>query len=317
MAAPIITQNIISTNNLFALRDFAARVQESGGTGVALIDIDDTTVVTGHAAAGHLGGMKWREDLRKEIEALKNEGLMGNGPLFEYLTLFIAMALKVHAVQEDLPELFKELNAAKIQVLWLTARGNYGENAWYKLNIGGVDKLTKKQLLGAGFTLFNYRLPYHAQIYQDAIIFSQNKDKGELVTELIQKKIISARAIAFVDDKLKAVEAVAKAVLAQGVTYYGVHSTRMEEQEGKEYDLVKSTLQLMHLFREGCLMTKEALDQEVKNNHLRPEVLFREALLKLNKFFKSHMFYNNSYLNPEVFFTTITQSSKDKTCGCI
>lgn len=299
-----VSSELKTTNVIFRfndIREIEQHLQKEtkvNSVVLALFDFDDTLAMTGHASAGHLGGLKWRDQLRKCIEELKkSEELKSNSLIFEYLTLFIAKTVEVDAVQPETASFIKKLENKGYQVMVFTARGRSGENAWYKLNIGGVDAFTEQQMHNAGIHLTPGDLPTHDKVYKNSMIFSQNIAKDIIIRELFDKCVLNPSNISilgFEDDKRDPVDKVGQVAEKYGVPYVGVHYTAIEEREEKEYDLLKATIQLVNLFVEGKFLPKETLENkttEFKATNKTPVAFFKETIKELDKFFHDNKLY--------------------------
>ncbi len=288
-------------NDLGEIREYLpAKVN---GIALLLLDFDDTMVMTGHACAGHLGGLRWRDMLRKTIQHLKKEKEIKQGaPLFEYLTLFIAKSARVAAVQPGItPALIADLQQRGLKVMVFTARGRNGKNAWYQLPISGVDELTEQQMLAAGIQLAQSKLPTHPKIYKHSMIFTQNTPKEEVIKDLFDKNVFQSSDIAllaFADDKADAVKKVQQYAEDQRLPFIGFHYTAVEKAEANEFDLLKSTIQLVNLFATGHFLKAEELEAKEKeftsNQTMTPENYFDEVIKKVDCILEENNLYSPS-----------------------
>jgi uncharacterized protein DUF2608 len=306
---------IISSNNIQEIPKHILPKLEAQS--LVLFDFDDTLVMSGSTEAAHLGGVKWREDLRKYITDLKqSNAITSNAPLFECLTLFIAKSLTAKAVQDSqTAKIISDLEAQGCKVMIFTARGRSGENAWYKLNITGIDALTKHQMQQAGITIRQHPTSLsHASIYEDMIIFSQNSAKDQLLKELFAKKVFNASEISqilFIDDKKEQVEKVGKAASDHSVSYTGVHYTLIDEIETREYDLLKSTVQLVSLLATQVLLNQRDLAiscNKISEEGIIAEEFFKQTLTQLDELLSGSDIYRQIGLDPDKLFEKIKQA---------
>lgn len=270
----------------------------------ALLDFDDTMAKSGHAKASHLGGLAWRDDFRKCIQDLKScRALKEDTHIFDYVTLFIAKSVNVEAVQDpEIADTIKQLELDGFNVRIFTARGRNGENAWYGLNISGIDEFTLQQMHKAGIRITSTTLPEH--------IFAQNVKKNIIIGQLFAEKVIDPKEVsilAFADDKKEQAEVVKKECEGK-VPFVGFHYTAVQEAEKGEYDLLKATIQLVNLFAQGKFLEKEAMDAKAAEfkatRHLTPKEYFNVVILKLEQFFEKYEL-NRPYKDHEEFFATV------------
>lgn len=302
------------------IRDVAQHVQPSpsGTTRVLVpIDFDDTLVMSGCSEAFHLGGLAWRKDLRKYLEELKQTGaLLSDDSLLGCLTLFLAKSLPAKAVQNpETAELIKTLENLGCKVMIFTARGRSGENAWYKLCISGVDILTKEQLNQAGIEIAQESTSLeHKQIFENRMIFAQNGSKENLLLELFDKKIINPseyHQVIFIDDKQDAIAKLRAPIEAYQIPYTGIHYTYIENAEKKEYDILKSTIQLTQLIAKRTLLNPQELDTiyaQLKAQNISAPDFFKKILIQLDEALKNDGVYEQSDLDTEQLFEKIKQA---------
>lgn len=305
---------IIKCDDICEIKKYLTTDKKASSIAVALFDFDDTYVMTGHPTANHLGGLQWRDRIRKSIDVLKKEQQISpDAPLFEYLTLFIAKSLKVNAVQHSqTAKLVEELEkTSHVRVMIFTARGSNGKNAWYKLNIKGVDRLTEQQMHHAGIQMSTAsELPKHANVYKNQFIFCQNNPKEDILTDLFEKKVLDPSQISqllFVDDKGDALPKIKKVAEAHNIpSFVGLHYTAVERMEQNEFDLLRSTIQLINLFALGHFSSQEAVETRAKEikTSLTDEDFVKVSLKHIHQFFNENHLYR-SYEDHDEFYRVI------------
>lgn len=307
---------IFKSSDIQDLKQHIDTDQKVKGSALALIDFDDTMAMTGHATAQHLGGLKWRDKLRKTIEALKQAKEMNaDAPLFEYLTLFIAKTVQVQPVDPDLMPIIRQLEEKGFQVMVFTARGRDGQNAWYKLTINGIDELTEEQMHNAGIRLSSsHQLPLHEKIYKGSMIFCQNTPKEAVLSDLLGKNVIvpqEIRQLIMIDDKEDPIQKGKKIADTYQIPFVGFHYTAVESREEKEFDLLKSTIQMIHLFTSGKFLSQKEVDiaaNQAAND--APDEYFKKTVKELHDFFMEHQLYK-SYATPQELHQTVSRVARE------
>lgn len=294
-------------------QDFVDKIaQSSHKLALVLLDIDDTSIFSGSPDVNYLGGLKWRDLSRKMIDTLKKEGLIGqNDQIFENITLFISLIVYLAAVETLIPDAVKNLKSKyRCHVMAFTARGSSGLKAWYNKEIAGVAELTASQFSRARIELsYIGKEILHPNVYNNAYIFCQNEPKEKILEDLIDKKVVDLNEvdlIAYADDKsVLEVEKVAK---KHNVNFIGFNYTAVVQREAKEFDLLKSTLQLLRLFEKGVVLPQSEVQvrsSEVLMAGITPEDHFKAALIQLNDKFKTHGLYRKFETVQEYFSAVI------------
>lgn len=274
--------------------------------------------MSGPKEASHLGGPAWRKDCRKYSEELqKTKSIASADLLFGCITLFIAKSLSAQAVQTpETARLIETLEALACKVMIFTARGRSGENAWYKLCVSGVDTLTKEQLEQSNIGLRqNQASPEHPNVFEGRMIFSQNQPKEDLLSELIEKKIIDLsqyHQVIFADDKKDSVTKLGAFFKTSQILYTGIHYTRVENVEKEEYEPMKSTIHLAHLFEKHVLPTPQELENiqiQLKEQGVSAEDFFKQTLIKIDNALDKEGVYQEKGLDTEQLFDRIKQAS--------
>jgi hypothetical protein len=295
---------MITSSNIHDIKSFVLPIT-SNAKPLALFDFDDTLVMTGSQEASHLGGIKWRDDFRKRVMALKASGQINeNVPLFECASLFIAKSLTAKAVEgQKTAQLIQDLEEMGCQVMVFTARGRSGENAWYKLNVTGIDLMTKKQMQQAGISICQPSSDLvHPNIYDNCMILAQNRPKDQLLNDLFSSSILNKNNISqmlFVDDKKEQVEKVEKSANEHGMAYTGMHYTFIDEIEKQQYHPLKATIQLVSLLAHQVLLADSQVEEIVRKTS---EDDINKVILELNQQLTSHQIYDQIGLDADRLF---------------
>lgn len=276
---------------------------------VSLWDFDDTLCMSGHKEASHLGGIAWRADFRNTIAALKDE--LKDPLIFSHVTLFLAKAVHVSAVQPETASLIAEQQKLGVKVCIFTARGRKGENSWYQLNIAGVDTLTEQQMKKAEIHMIPQKPLQHDKIYGGYMICAQNVSKELLIQELFEKKVLDPKEIAlltFADDKGDQVKVVQKKVAEYGVPFIGFHYTAVQIAEMKEYNLLEATIQLVNLIAKKKFLSREEV--ELQKAGKTPEY-FKNVVRHLDKLFVENQLVR-SYEDTDQFYSAVSKVFEQK-----
>lgn len=311
MQATVSPTKVMQTSNIKEISNYSIPQTEKG-LKIALFDFDDMLVFSGTREAYHLGGLKWRDEIRKMIDQLKQEGkIRKEALLFDCLSLFIAKTLPAHAVEgKETAALIKTLEALGYTVMIFTARGRSGENAWYKLDVCGVDFLTKEQMLNSGIEISQPSQPMkHPTIFDNFMICAQNDPKEKLISKLFNERIFPPELIdhlIFADDKKDSVEKVGEAVIRKEISFTGVHYTHVQELEKQEYHFTKSIIQLVNLLATRVLLTKEECEKRFSSMSKENEKDFvKQILIQLNEALQKEGIYDQKGLSTNEMYEKI------------
>jgi len=188
---------------------------------LVVFDIDDT-IMTPKIWPG---SSVW---LEYEIGRMQKIGFKFEDALYLILPLYFS----VHQFTEDMmtpldnsPHLIKTLQKNNIKAMALTNRSM----PMYEIT------LRELGFIGIDFTinsLYDQDLPLsitHKAKFSNGIIFCGNNDKGELLFQFLEKIDFVPKKIIFIDDKLKNVTSVQKAVEKRGIEFVGIRFTQIDE----------------------------------------------------------------------------------------
>lgn len=246
---------------------------------LVLFDMDDTLT----DSTISLGTGSWRKYIRSNIEEYQQKygSRWGNIDLHDKLTSIVANKVPVKAVEDQMPQLVASLQSTGIPVFVFTARG---KSKWYATEIDGVDRLTRNQLLYAGFDFARTQVPQKLKsmgsFYADGVIFSSPLKKGLFLKKLLQETGYQPKKIVFIDDKRDQVESMEKATQELGIPFVGFWYTRAD-QEHENFDPFVTTIQLKRLLETGEILTDEQASR-LKGYNCDPDQFFKAFLDKID-----------------------------------
>ena len=240
------------------------------------VDIDETLI----DFKTYIGCKQWRAQIKGT--SLKN--------YHDVLTLHIAKNVRMIPVEEETPQIIKELQEQGHFIFPLTARER---DCWYDLaQVPGVDELTYQALLQAGMDFAQMpRPPYFDQMNQvnfyKGIYFSKHPigsevAKGETLKELLAPLVgLQDIGVYFIDDKREQGISVLAAMQELGIPAKAFWY-RAFEKNGQDFNFAASLIQLEDLLFNNKLLSNQQASQEaairrpptpdqlVKNIILRP-----------------------------------------------
>jgi len=192
---------------------------------LVVLDIDNTI---GYVKDG-FGGDEWfRAMLIKSME----QGNPLHVALYELLPIAFAIqeTIWLDLVQPETARMIRFLQDVGIAVVALTSRSL------------PIKKRTLEQLahMNVDFSLSPPSQPVidfalHDSLhrrghYEHGIIFSGENDKGELLLEFFSRVDYHPKKVIFIDDKLKYVEQIEKAMEKEGIPYIGIRYSRLDHR---------------------------------------------------------------------------------------
>jgi hypothetical protein len=223
--APTVTMH--TTADLAAVRDMALRLADQLGPDRVLVAFDlDNTLLAMNTEIGADQWYDWQREMQAQDRCdprLVPDRLAIQGALFHLGSM--------RPTQADGPELVREIQAAGLPTMLLTARGH------------GFRLATFRELRRNGFSfrdsapgpIGGFAEPYQPQgasrlvRYEDGAYLLAGQHKGDMLLELLGRLgAEDPQAVIFVDDKPRNVEAVRDGLIRAGIGGEIFHYTREE-----------------------------------------------------------------------------------------
>ncbi len=213
---------IIESNSITDITKYLDPSDYSSNT-LVVFDIDNTL----GRPPTDLGSDQW---FYANIERLKKEGKNFQ----EAVKHLVPIYLQIHQhtqmvpVENETVPLVRELQKKGITVIALTARSISLTNR----------TAAQLQQMGIDFSLnlpYKFPIVYEPEngqpaIYLGGIIFVGNHDKGEVLVHWLEQTGISPHKVIFVDDKMKNIRSVEKALCKQHYPFIGIRYSRLDER---------------------------------------------------------------------------------------
>lgn len=192
---------------------------------LVVFDIDNTI---GHIKDG-FGGDEW-------FRALFQKRLLSGEPihvaLAEVLALYfpIQKTLWLDPVQEETPKLIQFLQDVGIATMALTSRSlPIKERTLVQLDRINID-FTRCSPFEKDIDLSRTNEKHLQAIYQKGVLFSAENDKGELLIHFFNTVNYHPQKVIFIDDKLKYVEQLERAMKTADIPYIGIRYSKLDEK---------------------------------------------------------------------------------------
>lgn len=274
------------------------------------IDVDETTICSRFT----LGSKRWREyiakatqeiDLARISHTLSSDGLTDRSDVprvcekpgartnwHDIFSYALAQKDSIRAVETMTCSFVKDLQKKYVVCGFTTRERNF----WYGMSQEGVDQLTVEQLRSVEVdfdhgslenTYFDLSIDPH---YFKGIFFANTQFKGEYLSNLLQKTSHKIPKIIFIDDKIKQVSSVIKALTDLGIPNECYIYSAAEEK--RPFDPLISNIQLYYFYQSGgqkIISNEEAAsiaEDNRKNNFQKDADFYLRATLT-----DSHKFY--------------------------
>lgn len=228
---PHLSARIIETDQL---HDVLIHLDEANEDTLIIFDIDNTLAAPAH----ELGSDQWFTHMYKKKMA---EGMSVNEAIDAVLPLYysIHFSIMLEPVEEIGTYLVRNLQAQGIKVIALTARS-------LPLMYRTIQQLAH---IGIDFSCANFvdgelsldlALPSK---YKNGIVFCGNNDKGYVLLHFFDLVGFHPRKVIMVDDKLKNIAAVEKALEERGIEFVGLRYSRVDNKV-ENFDDAAADMQL-------------------------------------------------------------------------
>ncbi len=188
-----------------------------------VVDIDNTLI----EPEGNLGSDQWYYFLvRKYVQLDHMSGKAANETAMQVWNQ-AQWLVKIRPVEKDTPALIKQLQSKGVRVMGLTAR-----------TVDIVDK-TFAQLKSIGISLnqppihdkpVDFHLDDLARFENGILFVGEQNDKGEALVQFLRRSHYLPAKIIFIDDKLRHVENVEKALSKTGARFLGFRYGAADEK---------------------------------------------------------------------------------------
>jgi len=190
---------------------------------LVVFDIDNTI---GHVKDG-FGGDEWFTAMVKEQLAQGNAIHAADGEILP-IYLSIQKSIWLDPVQPETQKMIRFLQDVGIAVIALTSRSLIiKERTFEQLAHMNID-FSLNTLYKTQFDLTMYNEAHLAAHYENGIIFSSQNDKGELLVHFFSAIDYHPKKVIFVDDKLKYVEQVERAMNNVNIPYIGIRYSHLD-----------------------------------------------------------------------------------------
>lgn len=247
--ASSLSAQIIKTSNIQDIRE------EIVDNTLVLFNIAEVLMDTETS----LGTQAWRKFIRVRLDS----------KIHDELSLFVFENIPPKSPESSIPELISELQSQGLITFAFTSRGR---NEWYTSQIPNVDLITEKLLLQIGIdfskTQLNKELlllpSLFAEFYHEGVIYAtNNKDKDELLLEILERTGYRPSKIVFVDDKVDSLISIEKTLNSLNIPFVGYAYSRTSKDHAN-FDPFIANIQLDCLITYGQVLTDdEAI--EIKN----------------------------------------------------
>lgn len=195
------------------------------GKNLAIFDIDDTIIIHNDSILRPCGELKLAWAMLKNFSDLR-------GANFAQLYSIVTAEAKERLLEQRTAQLIKELQNQKVKTIALTA-SNTGRVGILKSVEDSRIALLKS--LGVDFDhpfstndlVFNeLKRKKGAPTYKQGIIFSSDAGKGKALLAFLDRVNFKPKKVLMVDDKIKNLIDVEKALLSRGITFIGYEYTK-------------------------------------------------------------------------------------------
>ncbi len=206
------------------------------GDTLLVFDVDNTVL---EPAAGNLGSDQWWYYLARKYTAI--DGLTEKEADKKAMDLWnkVQWLIEVRAVERITPDIMREQQKLGRKVMGFTAR------------TPSIAAITLEQLKSIGVEYakypihskeFEFKLAGDTALYTKGMLFiGEGNDKGTALVQFLEEIKLTPKRIVFVDDKVKNVESVAKALAKQRLEFlcfrYAVTDAKVKQFEADTRDI--------------------------------------------------------------------------------
>lgn len=242
-------------------------------------NIDDNTLVFFNIAEvlmdteSSLGSQAWRKYVRSRVDS----------KLHDALTLYVFKNVPPKIPEKETAQIIQRLQKKGVFVYAFTSRGRH---EWYSTQVPDIDLLTEKLLRHVNVDFSQSRVPARLTDFQDffhdGIIYATNGyEKGEILSQFLDKAHLRPSKIVFVDDKADSLATVEKVLQEKGIPLKG-YAYQKTSLDHAQFDPMVANIQLDYLLSHGKVISdQEALALKSKlDPQLSHEDYFRQVIEK-------------------------------------
>lgn len=227
----------------------------------------------------NLGSSPWRTYVKEKT---------GSYTVHDYLSWMAFKALPHKPVEQNTPEIIRDLQQKEIAVAALTSRGR---QEWYSTAIYGVDIQTEKVLADMNIDFARSSLPFvfiqmegnpFMEHYHKGIFYVNHMEKGAFLKNLLFNSGYKPSCVVLIDDKRDSLEGVEAAMQELGIPFKGFWYTRTK-QDRTNFSPMVAHVQLKTLVDEGKILSDEQAQEIIDRQYqdVDPDAFFFEILSDL------------------------------------